>query len=506
MDNQNLMLVLFLLAVGGAVVTLLLWRRTSSALSAVASQNQQLQHSFTELQKQYANLSVEAARLTERCEAIPRLESARDSALQQLEEVKQAATTFEAQNKAQENAMQTEVARGKSLQEQLDLQREKFQQLKTEHADATAHLQHASRANSEMQAFLLEAKARLSESFAELAGKAFDERSKRAAEQSRTDLDTILKPFSERLNNFRERIDTLYQDEAKERRELAGAVNALKTLNENMAGSADALTRALKGNAKVRGDWGELMLENVLRGSGLEEGSHYDRQKRSTDEDGKTLQPDIIVRLPVDRRVVIDSKVNLIAWQEAMNADSPEEQLDAMRRHAVALRQHVKDLAERNYPKSVGESALDITLAFVPIEGALSAALGADADLQSFAFERRVAFASPNTLMAVLRVVERLWTRDKIQKQALDISEAGGKVLDALQGFLVDFDQVGKKLSDAQDAFKSSRSRLTESNQAVVPRARRLVELGARGKKILAEELKPEAPTLNWIAGSDDAQ
>lgn len=506
MDNQNLMLVLFLLAVGGAVVTLLLWRRTSSALSAVASQNQQLQHSFTELQKQYANLSVEAARLTERCEAIPRLESARDSALQQLEEVKQAATTFEAQNKAQENAMQTEVARGKSLQEQLDLQREKFQQLKTEHADATAHLQHASRANSEMQAFLLEAKARLSESFAELAGKAFDERSKRAAEQSRTDLDTILKPFSERLNNFRERIDTLYQDEAKERRELAGAVNALKTLNENMAGSADALTRALKGNAKVRGDWGELMLENVLRGSGLEEGSHYDRQKRSTDEDGKTLQPDIIVRLPDDRRVVIDSKVNLIAWQEAMNADSPEEQLDAMRRHAVALRQHVKDLAERNYPKSVGESALDITLAFVPIEGALSAALGADADLQSFAFERRVAFASPNTLMAVLRVVERLWTRDKIQKQALDISEAGGKVLDALQGFLVDFDQVGKKLSDAQDAFKSSRSRLTESNQAVVPRARRLVELGARGKKILAEELKPEAPTLNWIAGSDDAQ
>lgn len=506
MDNQNLMLVLFLLAVGGVIVTLLLWRRASFALSAMESQNQQLQHSFTQLQKQHADLSVEAARLTERCDAIPRLESARDSALQQLEELKQAATTFEARNKAQEHAMQTEVARGKTLQEQLDLQREKFQQLKTEHADATAHLQHASRANAEMQAFLLEAKSRLSESFAELAGKAFDERSNRAAEQSRTDLDTLLKPFSERLNNFRERIDTLYQDEAKERRELAGAVNALKTLNENMADSADALTRALKGSAKVRGDWGELMLENVLRGSGLEEGTHYDRQKRSTDEDGRILQPDIIVRLPDDRRVVIDSKVNLIAWQEAMNADSPEEQLDAMRRHAVALRQHVKDLADRNYPKSVGESALDITLAFVPIEGALSAALGADADLQSFAFERRVAFASPNTLMAVLRVVERLWTRDKIQKQALDISEAGGKVLDALQNFLADFDQVGKKLSDAQDAFKSSRTRLTESSQAVVPRARRLVELGARGKKRLADELKPETSTLRWIAGTDEAE
>ena len=211
-----------------------------------------------------------------------------------------------------------------------------------------------------------------------------------------------------------------------------------------------------------------------------------------------------MVRLPDDRRVVIDSKVNLIAWQEAMNAESPDEQTDAMRRHAAALRLHVRDLGERNYPKAIGDAALDVTLAFVPIEGALSAALGADADLQDYAFERRVALASPNTLMAVLRVVERLWTRDKIQKQAIEISDAGGKVLDALQGFIAEFDMVGKRLADAQDAFSRSRNRLSESSQAVIPRARRLVELGARGKKALTNELKPAASPLDLLPHAGD--
>ena len=500
MANESLLITLLLIALGGAAIMTLMWRREISKTRSARDDQQQLAQAHSELRDAYTAASVHAARLAERCEALPKLESARDEAVTQLEATRQSAAIAEARSESLLSAIESETARGKTLQHQIDRQIEQLQLLREQQADSAAHLQHAQRTNQEMQAFLTDAKVRLSEAFAELAGKAFDERSKRAAEQSRVELDTLLKPFSERLNNFRERIDTLYQDEAKERRELSGAVNSLKTLNEHMAGSADALTRALKGSAKVRGDWGELMLESVLQGSGLEEGAHYDRQKRATDESGKALQPDIVVRLPDDRRVVIDSKVNLIAWQEAMNADTPEQQTDAMRKHAVALRQHVRDLADRNYPKAIGDSALDITLAFVPIEGALSAALGADAELQSFAFERKVAFASPNTLMAVLRVVERLWTRDKIQKQAIDISEAGGKVLDALQGFLSDFDQVGKKLSEAQTAFNSSRNRLTESNQAVIPRARRLVELGARGKKVLVEELKPETQALQWIS------
>ncbi len=172
-----------------------------------------------------------------------------------------------------------------------------------------------------------------------------------------------------------------------------------------------------------------------------------------------------------------------------MNAAAPEDQQEAMRRHASALRQHVKDLGDKQYPRLAGDGALEVTIAFVPIEGALSAALGFDAALQTFAFERKVVFASPNTLMALLRVVERLWTRDKIQREAAEIAKVGGLVLDSLTNFLADFDNVGRQLDDARTAFNAARGKLSESNQALIPRARRLSELGAKGRKQLPAEL-----------------
>lgn len=367
-------------------------------------------------------------------------------------------------------------------------------------AEARANLEHAERANRQMQAFLDEAQVKLSGAFTELAGKVFEEKGQQfeknvrnATGQSRVEIEQLLKPFAERIKDFRERVETLYGNEARERASLQGAVTELKGLNQEMAEQALALTRALKGNAKIRGDWGELMLESVLRGSGLEEGVHYERQKSTRDEDGARLQPDIVVNLPDERCVVVDSKVNLVAWQEAMNADTPEAHEEAMRRHAAGLRQHMRDLGEKNYPRAIGSHALEVTIAFVPIEGALSAALGFDPHLQGEAFDRRIVFASPNTLMALLRVIERLWTRDKVQRKALEISDSGGKVLDALVGFLADFEQVGKRLDDAGKAYANARRRLSESSQAVIPRARRLVELGASGRRALPDELKPES-------------
>ena len=377
---------------------------------------------------------------------------------------------------------------------------------------ARAEAEQAQRARADTESFVRNAQEQLSAKFTELAAKAFHDRGQQfehnvrvATGQSKSDIELLLKPFSEQLGTFRQRIDTVYGEEAKERSALLGAVQELKTLNQDRAAQAHALTRALKGNAKVRGDWGELMLESVLRSSGLEEGVHFDRQQSSTDEDGRRLRPDVIVRLPDERRIVVDSKVNLVAWEEAMNCDTPEGQADAMRRHAVALRQHVRDLAERNYPKAVGDSALDITVAFVPIEGALSAALGFDATLQSDAFEKGVAFASPNTLMAVLRVVDRVWTKDKLQKQAMEISKTGGLLLDSVINFLTDFASVGASLDGAAKAYKSARDRLEDSNQAVIPRARRLVELGVKSRKKLPDALAPDELVLDEAVLGKDA-
>lgn len=435
-----------------------------------------------------------------------RLASVLDSVRAQLEDERVARASALAE--LEDRNRQLDAARARVVALEADVAR-----WREEHAQATAHLTHARRQHEEMRAFVDQAQAKLSDAFAQMAGKVFAERGEQfeknvrtATVQSKADIELLLKPFAEQLHQFRQRVDTLYSEEARERATLVGAVNELRTLNQDMAAQAAALTKALRGNAKVRGDWGELMLENVLRGSGLEEGVHYERQKQGSDDEGRVLRPDVVVRLPGDRCVVVDSKVNLVAWEEAMNADTPEQQTEAMRRHAVGLRQHVRDLAERNYPKLMGENALEVTIAFVPIEGALSAALGFDGALQSEAFEKGVVFASPNTLMAVLRVVERLWTRDRIQKQAREIGEAGGLLLDALTSFLAEFDKVGSKLDDASRAFLDARNRLSDSRQAVIPRARRLVALGARGKRKVAEELLPELDEIAVVVDGESVQ
>ena len=441
--------------------------------------------------------SGEAGRLAaERERLVAELDAAREAGRAQTHEL----GSLNGRMSGLETALEEARARATTLESRLEQAQARLAELDSELSSARANLEHAGRANTQMRGFLDDAQVKLSGAFTELAGKVFDEKGQQfeknirhATGQSRTDIEQLLKPFAERIKDFRERVDTLYSDEAKERAQLAGAVSELKGLNQDMADQAHALTRALKGNAKIRGDWGELMLESVLRGSGLEEGVHYERQKSARDDDGARLQPDIVVNLPDERCVVVDSKVNLIAWQEAMNADTPEAQDEAMRRHAAGLRQHMRDLGEKNYPRAIGAHALEVTIAFVPIEGALSAALGSDPHLQGEAFDKRIVFASPNTLMALLRVIERLWTRDKVQRKALEISDSGGKVLDALVGFLSEFELVGKRLDDAEKAYAKARSRLHESNQAVIPRARRLVELGAKGRRALPDELKAGA-------------
>lgn len=524
MDAQTLLLILLGLAMAAIVpLVILLLRATTHRASAVVvgeerdRLSQQLQAERDAARAQMA----ETNRLSGQLGALREELQGRDMTIQRIQ-----AALAEQQLRAEEaniaardastRLTQSETGRA-ALQRQHDALVAEFQgvqqqvsRLTREHADATAHLKHANEANAEMHRFLDEAQVKLKGSFAELAGKVFDERGQQfeknvreATLQGKDNLDALLKPFADRLGEFRTRVDTLYAEESKERSALVGAVTEMKSLNQTMADRADALTRALKGNARVRGDWGELMLESVLRGSGLEEGKEYEKQVGTRDEDGRALRPDVIVSLPDERLVVIDSKVNLVAWQEAMNsADDAEFHSAALRRHAEGLRQHVKDLAERNYPRALGEKALDVTVAFVPIEGALSAALGADGDLQSFAFERKVVFASPNTLMALLRVVDRLWSRDKSQRRAMQIADVGGKLLDALNAFVGEFKHVGKQIEDAGDAYATAVRRL-ESSQGVFQRGRRLAELGVRSKKALANELKSDAPEFLELSADE---
>ena len=357
----------------------------------------------------------------------------------------------------------------------------------------------AVRAYEQAKAFLDEAQAKMRTAFIEAASKVFDEKSAsldrrihESGETSKVGLQETLKPFSEKVAGFQTRIEQFTADHARDCARLEGTIGELKLLNQGMADAASALTTALKGNVKTRGDWGEMILETVLKSSGLEEGVTYSRQTAVWDEDsGRPRLPDVVVNLPDGRQVVVDSKVNLIAWAEANEAGTPAEYQEALVRHASALRSHVKDLAKKNYPRALGANALDMTILFVPIEGALSAALGVNHDLQLEAFSKKIAFASPNTLMLMLKVVERLWMRDKLQKQVHVIGAEAGKLLDALAAFIEDFNRIEDRIKATGDAFETAKKRLNDSNQSVAARARRLVEAGARGKRQLPEELQP---------------
>ncbi|KAF1686867.1 DNA recombination protein RmuC [Pseudoxanthomonas broegbernensis] len=502
LEIASVLVVLLLAAV--LVLLLMLLRRSVAARGdaplALEAERARAQAAAVEAGQLRGRLEAqEAEREDERARAAVQAQALAE-ALQRVERETTLLATLQARLVEREAALAQAQARGAALEGQLEALRGEHRHLHGEHARVVADLRHSRQAQQELRAYLDTAQEKLSGAFAELAGKVFEERGRQfeknvlqATVQSRTDIEGLLKPFSDKLGEFRQRVDAVYGEEARERASLLGAVGELKTLNQDMAAQAAALTRALKGSAKVRGDWGELMLDSVLRGSGLEEGTHYQRQQHAVDDEGARLRPDVVVHFPDQRKVVVDSKLNLVAWQEAMNAATPEQHDEALRRHAVGLRQHVKDLGEKNYPKAVGGDALDITIAFVPIEGALSAALGTDSDLQGYAFDRRVVFASPNTLMALLRVTERLWTRDKVQKQALEISEVGGRVLDALSAFLAEFDTVGKRLDDASQAFNRARNRLVDSPQSALNRARRLAELGSKARRALPAELQPDA-------------
>lgn len=371
--------------------------------------------------------------------------------------------------------------------------------LTPELATATAQRDAAQAASIQASAFLTDAQAKLQVAFTAVASEVFDGKARVLNEQIKASgveatgrLQETLKPFAERVETLQARIETLAASDNQERARLAGTIAELKTLNQDMADATNALGRALKGGAKVRGQWGEMILETVLKASGLVEDINFTTQKHTQDEDtGQRRFADVVVNLPDGRAVVIDSKVNLVDWANANDADTPEAHHEALTRHAAAMRMHMRDLADKNYPKALGAHALEITVMFVPIEGALSAALAHNGDLQVEAFANRVVFASPNTLMAMLQVVSRLWTRDKLQKQLSVIGTEAGKLIDSIGALLEEFEDIGSSIARSETAFRKARHRLVDSPQSVVSRAKRLVEAGAKGKRALPEDLQP---------------
>ncbi len=330
--------------------------------------------------------------------------------------------------------------------------------------------------------------------FAEMAGKIFDEREARFAQSSQERLGQLLDPLKERIQSFEKRVEESYQAEARERFSLGKELERLQQLNLRLSDEATNLTQALKGQ-KTQGNWGELILERVLEHAGLEKGREYQTQVSLKGPDGERFQPDVLILLPGDKQVVVDSKVSLTAYQQYVGAADEVIGQAALKQHVLSLRNHVKGLSGKDYKRLEGLHSLDFVLLFVPIEAAFSAALQAEPNLFQEAFDRQIVIVSPTTLLATLRVIDSLWKQERQSQNAREIAERAGWLYDKFVLFIQDLDEVGNRLQQLDKAYAAARNKLTEGRGNLISRSEQLKLLGARASKSLPADLLERAMT-----------
>lgn len=335
-----------------------------------------------------------------------------------------------------------------------------------------------------------EAKRQLQAQFEHAAGRIIEEKSARLTGQSVERLQEILSPLREQLGDFRKKVEDVYDKEGRERTTLLAEIKQLKELNNRISREATDLTQALKGESKMRGNWGELILERVLEQSGLVNGREYETQVHLVERHGgnRARYPDVVVRLPEGRDVVIDAKVTLNAYERYVNAPDAAARADALREHLAAVRQHIRGLSARQYQDLEGIRPMDLVLMCVPNESAFITAVSEDAALHDEAMREQVVLVGPTTLLLTLRIIASMWRTEYQNRNALDIAERGRLLLDKFAGFVEDLDAIGGALDTAAEKYQSARARLSTGRGNLVEQANKLVELGVKARKKLTEE------------------
>lgn len=352
--------------------------------------------------------------------------------------------------------------------------------------------------SEEKLALLQEAKEALGNQFKTLANEILEEKSKRFTEQNQTNIGTLLEPLKARLSEFQGKVEEVYIQEGKDRSALAAQVKQLVDLNQVLSRDAKNLTSALKGSAKTQGNWGELILERVLESSGLRKGEEYLVQDSQVREDGTRAQPDVVINLPDEKKLVVDSKVSLNAYERYASADTDAERTVALRQHVESVRGHIRSLSEKQYQALYGRS-LDFVLAFIPIEPAFMLAVAHDNDLFMEAWRKNVLVVSPSTLLFVVRTVAHLWRQEQQSRNAQDIARKGADLYDKLCGFVEDLQQVGKEIKQAQKAYEQAHNKFASGRGNVIRQAELLRDMGVKPTKTLPTSLV-EAASVDMSA------
>ncbi len=360
-------------------------------------------------------------------------------------------------------------------------------------AGLAAQLNEERESAGEKIALLVRMRDELAAHFKVLATDTLEANRKRMTDQHGDQLEQILKPLRERLVSFEKKVDETYDKEAQQRFSLQEQVLSLQAATTRINEDANNLTRALKGEAKTRGNWGEVMLERVLERSGLAKGAEYETQHTLKGDQGEALRPDVVVRLPDNKHVVIDSKVSLVAYDRYYAAADDDGRVAAGRQHVDAVLAHVKSLGAKNYQTREGMDAPDFVAMFIPIEPALGLALSIEPDLFLDAWDRKVVIVTPSTLLAMLTTVRTLWQREKQTRNAIEIAEQSGALHDQFVLVIQSLRELGKQLRDAQKAYDDTEKRLVDGRGNLVGKIAKLREMGARTKRQLPADLTDRA-------------
>lgn len=335
----------------------------------------------------------------------------------------------------------------------------------------------------------------LRQEFENLANRIFEQKSERFTQQSRTTLDTLLNPFRDQLQDFRKRVEDVYTSETRDRQALRSEIRSLQDLNRQITEEAANLTRALKGDKKVQGNWGELILERVLEHSGLRKGVEYETQGSYRDGDHQLMRPDVVVYLPDRRNLVVDSKVSLQAYQQWVTEEDEAVREERLKQHVEAVRNHIRSLSEKDYSQLNGLHSPDFVLLFMPIEPAFVAAFQQDESLFTEAFERKIIVVTPSTLLATLRTVENIWRYERQSRNAQRIAERAGAIYDKLRIFAEAMEKMGTQLQTVHGTYDAAMNTLTRGRGNLISQANRFVELGVRVKRELPRSLMEKAET-----------
>lgn len=381
---------------------------------------------------------------------------------------------------------------GKMLQER----EQEYYGLEKELAVLQTKFEDDKRAFEEKIQLLDETKSQMKTEFAHLASQIFEQKTKTFDETHKQGIDTLLKPFREQIEAFSKQSRDMFVHDAKERQSIKDELVNLKTLNERLSQDALNLTQALKGENKTQGNWGEIVLERVLEESGLREGHEYIVQNTLKGEDDKIYRPDVIVKLPQDKHIVIDSKVSLVAYDNFIKAENEIDRNSSLKAHIASINAHVKNLSQKKYEELGGLKSLDFVLLFMPIEGAFLLALESDNGFFKNAYEQNIIIVSPSTLLVTLRTIEHIWRREYQEQNAISIAKSAEALYDKFALFVEDMERIGKNIQTTQTSYESAMNKLSSGKGNLINRVEGMRKLGLKPKKLLSLSSKEDEDEL----------